>query len=101
MATRASKIEDEPKLNSQIIPVHLSPRVIYLFTCKMSRILSRLSAPLARNETLIIRRCSASLFILSGVICSAVTENMEGTEARVVCIAVDGSEHSEKAFDCK
>ena len=96
MATRASKTEDKPKLSPST-----SPHVSFIFTCKMSRILSRLSAPLARKETLIIRRCSASLFILSGVICSAVTENMAGTEARVVCIAVDGSEHSERAFDCK
>ena len=26
---------------------------------------------------------------------------MASSEARVVCIAVDGSEHSEKAFNCK
>jgi len=69
-----------------------SPHVSFIFTCKMSRILSRLSARLGGKETLVIG-CSFSSVSL--------TEIMAGTEGRVVCIAVDGSEHSEKAFDCK
>jgi len=47
------------------------------------------------RHVVFVKRCNCLFNLTVG------PEIMAGTEGRVVCIAVDGSEHSEKAFDCK